>query len=495
MEQEQPRLKAWEPDAAARPFSFLVSLDADERAAESASGEYLRVFQALEPVLSRLGSVVRLDRPESRLAYAAARARAEGFRPIHLVLKPPPLTYFTTEVPTVLLPLWPYPTLPNRPISGDPRQDWTRLCARADLILATCNASARAFRRAGLRNPVAVVPIPVGPEPRAPGPWTPGSVATISCCHETWGGSQTAFAPLADSPPTSPRGGGRAWRIARSAFRRVYPWLNPDTVDFIDRTRALARRLRRPRQLASPAGAPVASSMAARKEPSRLRLDSITYLGFFDPHDPACDIETAASAFVSAFRARPDTTLVIALECTDAAGQALDRLRTICQRLGPHECRIVLVTGIGRNPAREALIGASTYSVMLSRADASGLLVREALAAGRPVLAPRHSALADLVDDDVALVVRSHTEPTCWPNDPEQRLETTWERMDWGHLRERFLESARLVDHHPERYRRLSEACRARMLRDGSDETTLDALRDALARVPDEKPARFARAS
>ena len=71
-----------------RPYAFLVSTTGCARDIRrhmgSADYSYVFVLEALKPVLERLGTWRVVDRPESQLAHAAARAEAEGFRPVHL---------------------------------------------------------------------------------------------------------------------------------------------------------------------------------------------------------------------------------------------------------------------------------------------------------------------------------------------------------------------------------------------------------------------------
>jgi hypothetical protein len=219
-----------------------------------------------------------------------------------------------------------------------------------------------------------------------------------------------------------------------------------------------------------------------------LSLSQLVYTSVLDPFDPRSNSEAVVTAFVSAFRGRPDATLVIALERPDRAAQAVERVRTTYQKLPAHECRVVVIAEPLDAGRRRALLRATTYYVSASHADATGLSVRQALAAGRPALAPRHSALADCLDDAVGFVVRSHPEPTCWPHDPEERLETTWERVGWADLHDRLLESARSIDHDRAGYQALCEAARTRMARHAGQFTALEALRQALAQLPEHAP-------
>jgi glycosyltransferase involved in cell wall biosynthesis len=103
-----------------------------------------------------------------------------------------------------------------------------------------------------------------------------------------------------------------------------------------------------------------------------------------------------------------------------------------------------------------------------------------ALAGGRPAIAPDHTAMGDYMDDRVGFVPRSFAEPTYWPHDPEQRLETFRYRPVWSDLRDAYLASAEVAEHDPERYAAMSRAARARIASHASQEAAAEALRDAL---------------
>ncbi len=136
-----------------RPFAFLVSTTGCagdiRRHIGSADYSYAFVLEALAPVLERLGRWTLVPRPESSLAYVAAKAASEGYRPVHLALHPPQNNYLTPAVPTILFPFWEFPRIPDRDFGFDTRQNWSRMCRPADLILTACEFTAAAFRRGG----------------------------------------------------------------------------------------------------------------------------------------------------------------------------------------------------------------------------------------------------------------------------------------------------------------------------------------------------------
>ena len=191
------------------------------------------------------------------------------------------------------------------------------------------------------------------------------------------------------------------------------------------------------------------------------------------------------SAFLLAFRDRPDATLVLKLATNpDREYFELKELRTRYERMNiHHRCRIVAITDYLRDEQLSDLHRATTYYVNTSKAEGACLPLQESLAAGRPAIAPRHTAMEDYVDDQVAFVVRSDPEPTYFPHDPEPRFETSWHRLNWQHLHDTLLEAARVAEREPDRYRRLADAARRRMRTLYSTDASASALTEALGRI------------
>ena len=118
------------PDRDDRPVAFLVSTTPCARSISehmgSAAYSYYFVVEALAPVLETFGTWRLIDHPESRLAFAAAKARADGFRPVHLAINPLQDVYLSPAVPNVVFPFWEFPDLPTRDFGFDTRQNWAR---------------------------------------------------------------------------------------------------------------------------------------------------------------------------------------------------------------------------------------------------------------------------------------------------------------------------------------------------------------------------------
>jgi glycosyltransferase involved in cell wall biosynthesis len=525
-----------------RPWAFLVSTTPCARDIRdhlgSAAYSYAFVLEALAPVLERLGTWRLLDHPESSLPYAAACAAAGGSRPVHLALTPPQDCYLTPAVPTVLFPFWEFPDIPNRDFGTDTRQNWVRVCRSADLILTACRSTAETFRRAGVDRPVAVMPVPLAPEHFQLPAWDPEHTWTITCRHLVWGGLEEpeVAAPGKSEREAWPRSWRRgAWNLARAGFRRVAPWLSSGAVERITRLKLRALKIagRGPGTNGSGGAGPAPSlgrrlytairaryhrhvrrwlSADALERIARIQTTVLRWAGrppvvVIDPLLPATPLTLAGlvytsilnlgdrrkneadllTAFLIAFRDRSDATLVIKLATNPQREHHEVRLlRQLYQGLGlRHRCRVVVITDFLSDAEMSALMRVTTYYVNTSRAEGACLPLQQALAGGRPAVAPAHTAMADYLDDAVGFVLRTHPEPTFWPHDPERRIETYWNRLVWQDLRERLADSAAILADDPGRYRAMAEAARRRMAAAASRPVAAAALRRALERLPE----------
>jgi glycosyltransferase involved in cell wall biosynthesis len=524
-----------------RPIAFLVSTTPCARNIAEHLGSpaysYHFVAEALAPVFRLLGEYRLIDHPESRLAFAARQAEKAGFRPVHIAINPLQDVYLSPALPNVVFPFWEFPDIPDRDFGFDTRQNWVRICRRAALVLTACRFTASAFEKAGVDVPVGVVPIPVPPGAFDLPDWDPDHLWTLDCRHEILGAepplSGPAPAAAHESAPSSEPVGEtsaatirtRSWQAVRRGFRRIAPWLSPRTVaglmmlkralvsnrdkdsdsgpsafelarrcyrQHVQRwlspyalakvTRAQRRLLaltgREPRDVADP---PLPSGPLALGG----GLVYLTMINFGDERKNYTDI---LSAFILAFRDRPDVTLVVKLTTNRLREHhEVGLFRASYRAMGlTHRCRIVVLTEFLNEEQLNALYRATTYYVNASFAEGACLPLMRALAGGRPAIAPDHTAMADYIDDAVGFVLRSHAEPIHWPHDPEKRLETTRRRVVWSDLHDAFLASAEAAAS-PARYAVMAAVARVRMDAHASQYAVAEALRGALEQLPPEK--------
>ncbi len=520
-----------------RPPAFLVSTTACAGNLPNHVGDadysYAFVLNQLTPALERLGTCKRIDHPESSLLAAARSAAAAGYRPIHLALNPPQNCYFTPTVPTILLPFWEFPDVPNRDFGFDTRQNWLRMCRHVDRIVVASHEAAQAFRRAGIDRPVHVVPIPLDPKYFEVPAWNPAEEWNITCRHFEVGGepepNPTDLVPPPRDTAATPHIPGRLARvrqtvgqwslaiarrligneraarlreyvlrirgqvppqgsrirrvvrlaglvcfdIARATYHRlIVPWLSLEALVRISRVKERVVRHQ-----------PALPLLPA----TPLKISGLVYTSVFNLSDRRKNVEDLLSAFLLAFQDRPDVTLVLKLATNPTREfHEVQLFRNIHAILGiRHRCRVVVITDYLSDDEMVLLTQATTYYLNASRAEGACLPLQEALAAGRPALAPAHTAMADYMDDKVGFVLETHSEPTYWPHDPERRLETYWNRLVWSDLHDRLLESAALVQQDRSRYDEMARAAQARLKEMASCDAACQAMRQAIEGMRD----------
>jgi glycosyltransferase involved in cell wall biosynthesis len=129
----------------------------------------------------------------------------------------------------------------------------------------------------------------------------------------------------------------------------------------------------------------------------------------------------------------------------------------------PHRCKVAFVGALLSDEQMVELARGTTFYLNTSRAEGSCLPVQNFLAAGRPCVAPAHTGLADSVNADNSLVVASHPEPICFPQDPQLRLQTTWHRLVWQSLHDQLRVAYRIARQEPARYEAMAGHAREHM--------------------------------
>ncbi len=260
--------------------------------------------------------------------------------------------------------------------------------------------------------------------------------------------------------------------------RAVRPWLSDHAI-----RRVTAAKERLLRMAGHAPTVPIDPLVPA----GSLTLEGLVYTTLFNLGDLRKNVHDLITGFLIAFRDRPDATLVIKLATNPSREHhEVGLLQGYLAALGiRHRCRVVIIAEYLDDDRMRELLRATTFYVNASHAEGACLPLQQALAAGRPAIAPDHTAMADYMDDSVGFVIRSHPEPTHWPHDPERRIETERLRPLWNDLHDHYLASAALAEHDPAGYARRADAARQRMREVAGFEIAVDALRDALSLLAD----------
>jgi len=417
----------------------------------SASYSYYYVYEAFAPLLERWASVIlsRADGEGSpadvRTGFLAVDA-ARNDTDVHLGFVPLDTFQRMPGVPNVAFPFWDFP---------DVLDEWARTAGTLDLLLTSSEFTRDAFVRAGVRTPIRIVRVPARPAWLALPPWQPAQRVVVDCpCYVV---------------PSAPARPAPLFSRAKAFYQRhVRPRLSARSTDTL-RAAAYAWR---------------DSAAADCPATAQLELSGIVYTTVFNPFDQRKNWPDLVSAFLFALRDRDDATLVVKLAVPpDRAAAGLNQVLAFHRQLGlAHRCKLVLVSAYLSDAQMLELARGTTYYLNASRCEGACLPLQDFLAAARPAIAPRHTAIADYFDDACGFVAESHPEPASWPQDPARGYATTWHRLVWPSLRDRIGESYDAA--RQPRYETLAAAARARMIAMAGSEvvwTQLSAALDSIA--------------
>jgi glycosyltransferase involved in cell wall biosynthesis len=219
-------------------------------------------------------------------------------------------------------------------------------------------------------------------------------------------------------------------------------------------------------------------------------LEGVVYTSVFNPDDPRKNWEDMITAFLAALGDCEDATLVMKLATSSPT--AAGRILAFYRRLDvSHRCRLVVTPDFLSDAEMLRLAGASTFYLTTTRAEGMCLPLMNHLAAGRPAVAPAHTAIADYFDATMGLVVESHPEPCAWPHDTRRRWRTTWHRLVWPSLVEQIRRSYQIAKSEPATYQTLAAGAQERMRRWAHPEAVLPRLQAALESATASSPSKF----
>jgi hypothetical protein len=139
------------------------------------------VRRAFQPLFERYSDVIDVRRPESQLEFALLRARREGRKGMHLSFLPFTDVYLARGAENIVFAAWAFPDIPANDFKQNPRYHWVRIANHCSLVVPHSEFTAGNLRRAGVRAPIRVVPVPIDDGYfRTPG-WDPRWNTTLNC--------------------------------------------------------------------------------------------------------------------------------------------------------------------------------------------------------------------------------------------------------------------------------------------------------------------------
>lgn len=410
---------------------------------------YYFLLREFAPALAKFAQVEEVDGPgEAVERYRAHRSQGEDV--VFLSISPPHQTPHGLECPTVSLFAWEFDTIPHALWNSDAREDWRYSLSQIDGAIATSQFAADAVRKAiGSDYPIAAIPAPLwdsfsqlGDDTGQPPPLEPRMVPCQALVLDSRWFEYSANGLVRKPEPPPPLSWGERLRGTGSAIRALVDAFRPEV------------------QAEPPSVEKFQAPWGRHLD--ELELFGVTYLAVLAPGDSRKNWVDVVTAFCWAFREVGDATLILKMSDNDHDHYQM-MVMTLFSRIEPFKCRIVTIFGYVSDEAYRALVRGCTFAVNASTAEGLCLPLMEALCAGKPVVAPRHTALLDYIDETVAFVVDGADQPVCWPHDPTGKLLAKARRLNWESLRDAFKASYDVRKDQEENYSRMSIAARKRM--------------------------------
>jgi len=386
----------------------------------AAEYSYWFVRKAFRPVLETFGTVVPVVDPEREVNALCESARREGEDCVFFSFSAPQCTPVGLACPTIPVFAWEYDTIPNETWNNNPLEDWREVFSRTGLAITHSTYSVDTTQRAmGKDFPIWSIPAPVYDRTAA------------------LGDNARGYHPRVDLDVTG--------AIVIDIGRTNLALFAPDRIN-TDGARALMM-LRK-------------EANGQTAETRTIPLEGVIYTAVFNPADGRKNWLDMTAGFIWAFRDTPDAVLILKATHTDILQAILPVLEHV-RSLGPFRCRIILLHGLLSDGAYRGLIAATSYALNTSDGEGQCLPLMEFMAAGRPAVAPRHTAMLEYVTPENSFVIASHGRPAFWPHDDRQAMRCLKQTISFASLVGALRESYRVARTEPDRYARMSAAANA----------------------------------
>jgi hypothetical protein len=522
-------------------MKIIVHSFYNARSIESGLGKaeysYYFVMTGFLPALRQLGTVVEIDDPELEADAIYDTCQQADEACVLLCFAPPHQVPITLRCPTIPVIAWEFTTIPCEAWGDDSRSDWRVVFAHCGRVITLSRHTAQLVQDAmGVKFPVFAIPTasydafssfgtatqPVlterdirfrgflfdsmadgrfadavsSPRPGAPPP--PPVPAHTFLDDPPAATPEPAASPEPSvASPIPARRGARA-RVSltvhylRAWYRDVLRDVLPGPL-----TRVLSlggRSLYRAYRLALPLPVPIILPPMPEPPPEPIwpehgvTLNGVVYVSVLSPQDGRKNWHDLLSGFIWTFRDNPGVTLILKLPLTGGLN-AYPAMHVLLARFIPFHCRVVLVVGFLGDTEYKALVQATTYYVNTSHCEGLCLPLMEFLSAGKPAIAPDHTAMGDYITSSNGFVLQANLEHNVWPHDPRDLFTTMRYRLNWQSLASAFEASYRSAVATDNSYARMSVAAQATMRAFCSVDVVRGELADALERsVPDPTP-------
>jgi glycosyltransferase involved in cell wall biosynthesis len=513
-------------------MKFILHSDIDANSIRASLGKpeysYYFVLKAFLPVLEQMGEVTLVQRPQEEVDPLFQAAAAQGEDCVYISFSPPNTVVLDLECPTIVLVAWEFSTIPDGGWEGaDPRDDWRFVFAKLGFGISLSSHTARVVKAAmGDDFPVFAISAPIYdriPRP-APDAVPMGVIANreirlrgaavdsadyvlvpelvldpafpplpAGAAAEPVVEELPPAEPMEDlQPAEAPRRAALRYRLAVTK-RHILEWYREAIRDLlpggvsraVSRIGGLADALSRGLtgwQPPPPPPAPPSPPPTPPLPEVSVTLSGVVYTTMLNPTDGRKNWHDILTAFCWAFRDVEDATLVVKMVKGDPRAYRND-LFVILAKLGPFKCRVVTIDGFLEDADYAGLVAATSFYVNASNAEGLCMPLMEFMSAGKPVIAPCHTAMADYIHESAAFVLGTSPEHNVWPNDPRRLYLTMRERLHWDTLVSAFEQSYRVAKEAPERYAQMGASAANIMRLYCSDAVVREQLGAVMGRV------------
>tara|TARA_R110000796_G_scaffold241303_1_gene362655 strand:+ start:8249 stop:9694 length:1446 start_codon:yes stop_codon:yes gene_type:complete len=437
---------------------ILVGSKIDQISIQGSLGKpeysYFFLLKDFLPALEQMGRVIMVRSAEEVESLYAQHSSA-GEEVVFLSFSPPHQAPLGLACPTVVVFAWEFDTLPTVAWDGIQQNDWRYALAQLQGAICTSTETSTLVAQATLPGfPVAAMPAAIW-DRYAPLGLDNGIAVSLKERRFLFSGvvidspllglsadglvrKPGPVEPL-ESSVTAPGALNQFWFLTKALLAG---WL---------------KEIRKPMASSHGVGEQGSQSAPVATEPSArpLSVSGVVYTTVLNPADGRKNWVDLVTAFCWAFKDTEDATLILKM-----THHSLEHYRvvlmTLLSRLAPFRCRVLVLHGFLEDGQYHDLIKASTYYVNASSCEGLCLPLMEFLASGRPAIAPNHSAMADYLSADMAFLLKTSLEPSCWPHDPTGMLYTHRHRLNWESLMDAYRASYKLAKEDPARYQTMS---------------------------------------
>jgi glycosyltransferase involved in cell wall biosynthesis len=376
---------------------------------------YWFVRRSFQSTLERFGIVVPITDPKREVDTISATAGSRGQPSVFLSFEPPHKTILGLHCRTIPVFAWEFDTIPDEIWEEEPRNDWRNVLAATGSAITHSSFSAAAVRRAmGHDYKVWSVPAPVYDS------------------HAGFAAEARPYQPETDIAITGMALDSSQVDLNVFSLQRSFS-------DGIDSLRALSRYI------------------DEEKPSTALRISGVVYTVVFNPIDGRKNFNDLLGGFLWAFRDVEDATLILKVTFYDPVRALMPVLADLAKH-GHFRCRVIMIHGMLPDEQYRALLRLTSYAVNVSTNEGQCLPLMEFMSAGRPAIAPRHTAMLDYINDQNAFVVHSAERPSTWPHDPRQAMRSVRHVVSVADVIRAYRESYTVAKHDPARYASMSQA-------------------------------------